>query len=43
MTFEYNNVYIKNTSTVAGPYEAKGPLKDTFDKIYDDFVAGCKF
>ena len=27
MTFKYRNVFIDNTSTVAGPYEAKGPLK----------------
>ncbi len=36
MTFKYNNVYIENTSTVAGPYEAKGPLKKYFDKTFDD-------
>ncbi len=36
MTFKYDNVYIENTSTVAGPYEAKGPLKKYFDKTFDD-------
>ena len=42
MTFKYNNVYINNTSTVVGPYEAKGPLKDLYDKIYKDFYFGEK-
>lgn len=42
MTFKYNNVYINNTSTVAGPYEAKGPLSKFFDKTYDDFYFGEK-
>jgi len=37
MTFKYNNVYINETSTVTGPYEAKGPLSKLFDKSYDDF------
>ena len=26
MTNTYNNVYINDTITIAGPYEAKGPL-----------------
>ena len=30
MTFEYKNVFVEETSTVAGPYEAKGPLKKDF-------------
>ena len=34
MTFKYENVYIKETSTVAGPYEKKGPLRKYVDKIY---------
>ena len=42
MTFKYNNVYIDNTSTVVGPYEAKGPLADKFDKIYKDLYCGEK-
>lgn len=42
MTFKYNNVYINNTSTVAGPYEAKGPFSKFFDKTYDDFYFGEK-
>lgn len=36
MTFTYNDVYIKETATVAGPYEKKGPLKRYFDKTFDD-------
>jgi len=40
MTFKYNNVYINNTSTVAGPYEAKGPLSKFYDKTYGDFYFG---
>ena len=36
MTFNYENVYIENTSTIAGPYEKKGPLKDYFDKTFDN-------
>ena len=36
MTTKYKNVYIKNTSTVVGPYENNGPLSKRFDKHYDD-------
>lgn len=36
MTFKYDNVYVEETSTVVGPYEAKGPYKDKFDKKYDN-------
>ena len=42
MTFKYNNVYIKDTATVVGPYEEKGPLKDYFDKSYKDLYFGEK-
>lgn len=42
MTFKYNNVYINETSTVAGPYESKGPLSKLYDKNYDDFYFGEK-
>lgn len=42
MTFKYNNVYINNTSTVAGPYEAKGPFSKLFDKTYSDLYFGEK-
>ena len=34
MTNKYNNVYIEETSTIAGIYESNGPLKRYFDKIY---------
>lgn len=37
MTFRYNNVYIKDTGTIAGPYEKKGLLNSYFDKTIDDF------
>ena len=40
MTFKYNNVYMNATSTVAGPYEQKGPLKNYYDATYDDFYIG---
>ena len=34
MTNTYKNVYIEETATIAGIYEANGPLKDYFDKTY---------
>lgn len=37
MTFNYKNVYINETGTIAGPYEKKGLLSSYFDKTYDDF------
>ena len=37
MTQKYNNVYIKETATITGPYEAKGPLSKYFDQSYEDF------
>lgn len=36
MTFKYKNVYVGATSTVTGPYESKGPLREYYDKSYDD-------
>ena len=42
MTFEFNNVYIKNTSTIAGHLEGKGPLNKYFDKTYKDFYINSK-
>ncbi|HHT38475.1 MAG TPA: stage V sporulation protein AD [Mollicutes bacterium] len=42
MTIKFNNVYVKEASTVAGPYEAKGPLGRHFDKTYDDLYMGSK-
>lgn len=32
----FQNVYVNARASVAGPQEAKGPLKDLFDKTYDD-------
>ena len=34
MTTTYKNVYVKQTATIAGIYEASGPLKKYFDKTY---------
>lgn len=34
MTTTYKNVYIKDTSTIAGIYETNGPLKEYYDKTY---------
>lgn len=42
MTFNYKNVYIKDTATVVGPYEKNGPLKKYFDKTYNDLYFGEK-
>ena len=42
MTFNYKNVYIKDTSTICGPYEKEGPLKKYFDKSYNDLYFGEK-
>ncbi len=42
MTYKYDNVYVENTSTVAGPYEAKGPLYKYFDKTFDELYNGEK-
>jgi len=36
MTTEYKKVYVQAASTVAGPYEKKGPLKKYFDETSDD-------
>lgn len=42
MTIYYNNVYLNNTSCVAGPYEKKGLLCEYFDKSYSDLYIGEK-
>lgn len=42
MTYKYNNVYLDEVSTVVGPYEAKGPLANKFDKSYKDLYNGEK-
>jgi len=36
MTYKYNNVYIKDSYTIAGMYESDGPLKKYFDKTYNE-------
>lgn len=42
MTTKFNNVYIKNTYTIASVYEKDGPIADNFDLIYDkDLYYGC--
>lgn len=40
MTIKFNNVYLKETSTVVGPYEKDGPLKKYYDKSYKDLYFG---
>ena len=42
MTITFDNVYIKETSTVVGKFESKGPLSKYFDKKYSDFYMGEK-
>ena len=43
MTYKYNNVYIKDSYTIAGMYESDGPLRKYFDKRYtDDLYYGEK-
>ncbi len=42
MTIKFNNVYVQETSTVAGKFESKGPLSKNFDKVYYDFYMGEK-
>ena len=37
MTFKYKNVYIDSSSLIGGKYEQEGPLKQYFDKTYDEF------
>jgi len=40
MTFNFDRVYIDETSTVCGPYEKRGPLRRYFDKTYSDLDIG---
>ncbi|MFV0274906.1 MAG: stage V sporulation protein AD [Bacilli bacterium] len=42
MTIEFDNVYVKETSTVVGKKESKGPLYPYFNKYYEDFYCGQK-
>lgn len=37
MTEKLNNVYVQETALVAGPLEKEGPLKEYFDKTYNDY------
>ena len=41
MTIKYDNVYINETGTVTGPYEANGPFSKLYDKSYQDFYFGA--
>lgn len=42
MNIKFDNVYVEGVSTVAGPFVIEGPLKDKFDKKYQDFYDGEK-
>ena len=42
MTTKYENVYINTYSTIAGPYEEKGPFGKLYDKTYDNLYFGEK-
>lgn len=42
MTINFNNVYLKEVSTVAGKDEKEGHYGKLFDKTYDDYYASCK-
>ncbi len=42
MHFKFNNVYINNTSTIAGIMEKDGPLSKYFDKTYNDYYMNTK-
>ncbi len=39
---KFKSVFLKETTTIAGPYEKKGPLYNYFDKTYNDFYFGEK-
>lgn len=42
MTLKFDNVYVGDTSTVAGKIEIVGPLVKYFDKKYDDYYINSK-
>lgn len=42
MTVKFDNVYINETSTITGPYEASGPLAKYFDVCHKDLYFGAK-
>ncbi|MCK0473158.1 stage V sporulation protein AD [Halalkalibacter sp. APA_J-10(15)] len=33
-------VYVQSTGTAVGPQEGKGPIQDSFDKVYENLYAG---
>lgn len=41
MTIKFDNVYIKDVSTVAGKDEKEGTFGKLYDKTYDDYYIGC--
>ncbi len=41
-TLTFNNVYLKDATSVVGPLEKQGPLSDYFNKKYDDDYLGEK-
>lgn len=41
-TWKFDNVYVASSGTTVGPIESKGPLKDQFDKCYDNLYCGEK-
>lgn len=42
MTFKYNNVYVNGYSTIVGPYEHNGPLKDYYDSYCENLYFKSK-
>lgn len=42
MTIKFDNVYLKDVSTVAGVDEKEGKFGKLYDKTYDDYYAGEK-
>lgn len=40
MTFKYNDVYLEEVSSVAGPLEEQGPLGKNYDITYKDYYMG---
>ena len=42
MTINFNNVYVKDSSTVACKDEKEGNFGKLYDKTYDDYYIGCK-
>ena len=42
MTIEFNNVYVKSVSAVAGRDEKEGTFGKLYDKTYDDYYANEK-